>query len=175
DPASAPFEQPVQDPSFEATTADAGSNPFWEGTDSNDPGGTPFYSDGFGIDVHTGSWEAWFGGWSAAATQEFWQDVTITSGGPRFINYWRNVVLAPGSSAILTVSVDGNVVATTDVAANGVDPAWTNVSVDISAYADGASHEIRFTYVTSTTSDGNVFIDDVTIDEQAGSSVIRPR
>src|SRR5690606_16419452 len=58
DPASAPFEQPVQDPSFEATTADAGSNPFWEGTDSNDPGGTPFYSDGFGIDVHTGSWEA---------------------------------------------------------------------------------------------------------------------
>ena len=70
---------------------------------------------------------------------------------------------------------DGTVVATTDIVANGLDPAWTNVSVDISSYADNGSHEIRFTYVTSTTSDGNVFIDDVTIDEQAGSSVIRPR
>ncbi|HEX7769691.1 MAG TPA: S8 family serine peptidase, partial [Dokdonella sp.] len=163
DPAAGPFVQPVQDPSFEATTADAGSNPFWEGTDSNDPGGTPFYSDGFGIDVHTGSWEAWFGGWHSGvdATQEFWQDVTIASGGPRFINYWRNVVLAPVGTAVLTVKVDGNVVATTDVVANGVDPAWTNVSVDISSYADNGTHEIRFTYETSGADDGNVFIDDV--------------
>jgi len=175
DPAGSdePFEQPLQDPSFEATTTDAGSNPFWAGTDSNDPnGGTPFYSaSGFEIDVHTGDWEAWFGGWRATSeTQTFSQSVTIASGGPRFINYWRNVVAAPVGTATLKVYVDGTAVATTDITANGEDAGWTNVSVDISTYADNASHEIKFEYTTAGSDDGNVFIDDVTIDEQAGSA-----
>jgi len=168
-----PFTQPIEDPSFEATTGDGGPNPFWDGFDSNDPsGGTPFYSaSGFGIDVHTGDWEAWFGGWRVGdSVQSFSQSVEIASGGPRFINYWRNCVLAPVGPAILTVYVDGTAVETTDMAANGLDPAWVNKSIDISSYADGGTHEIKFEYVVSGASDdGNVFVDDVTIDETAGS------
>ena len=163
-----PFTQPLQDPGFEATSVSGGSNPFWAGTDTNDPaGGTPFYTNG----ARTGAMGVWFGGWRATAeTQTFSQSVTIASGGPRFINYWRNVVLSPVGTATLKVYVDGTAVETTNIVANGLDPTWVNKSIDISSYANDASHTIKFEYVTAGSDDGNVFIDDVTINEQAGSA-----
>jgi hypothetical protein len=169
-----PFEQPVQDPGFEATPGNTEANPFWEGSDSNDTGGgTPFYeTSGLGNPVGHGGegFAAWGGGWETAGTQEWSQSVTISSGGPRWLNYWRFVDAAPEASAMLTISVDGTVVSTTDIAANGEDADWTNVSVDLSAYADDAAHEIKFDYTTTSDVDGNCFVDDITIDETEGSS-----
>ena len=169
-----PFTQPIEDPSFEATTGDAGTNPEWGGVDSNDPnGGTPFYSGtGFNIEVHTGDWEVWFGGWRASdSTQTVTQSVPIASGGPRFINYWRKCVLAAtGGTAVVSVYVDGTLVDSTDMVANGVDANWVNESIDISSYADNGTHEIKLEYVVAGASDdGNIFVDDVTIDAVAGS------
>lgn len=164
-----PFEQPLQDPSFEGTDGDAGSNPFWAGADSNDTGGgTPFYGDA----ARTGSFGAWGGGWhnGTGGTQTWSQSVTIASGGPRYINYWRNVVLAPVGTATLTISIDGTAVDTTDVVANGADADWTNLSVDISTYADNASHVVEFVYDAAGAEDGNLFVDDITIDDHEGSS-----
>ncbi|MBN8726080.1 MAG: hypothetical protein J0H15_00040, partial [Xanthomonadales bacterium] len=168
----APFEQPLQDPGFEATTDSGGSNPYWAGADSNDPGGTPFYNGpDFEIDAHGGEWFAWFGGWRAAAsTQSFSQQVEIQAGGPRFINYWRNIVAEPIGTATLTVSVDGTPVETTNIVAEGLDPGWINRSVDIGSYGDGDVHTIKFEYTQAGSDDGNIFIDDVTIDAQAGSA-----
>lgn len=173
DGAGGPFTQPIQDPSFEATTEDGGANPNWTGTDSNSTsGGTPFWTEasaGAGH-THSGNFTVWGGGWRAAGTQTWSQSVTIASGGPRYLNYWRNVVLAPNGTGTLTISLDGSPVSTVDIVANGQDADWTNVTVDISTHADNAAHELKFDYTTTGTEDGNVFIDDVTIDDHAGST-----
>ncbi|MBA8885466.1 hypothetical protein FHW13_003331 [Dokdonella fugitiva] len=160
------FTQPIQDPSFEETTDDASSNPYWDGSDSNAPGDTPFWSNL----ARTGTFAAWGGGWRGPGTQEWSQTVTIASGGPRWLNYWRNVTLAPNGTATLAIAVDGTVVSTTDIVANGTDADWTNVSVDLGAYADNGAHEVKFTYTATGSEDGNCFVDDITIDEQQGST-----
>ena len=168
-PGGGPFTQPIEDPSFEATTDDGDVNPFWDGSDSNSLGGTPFYSTAQG-QARTGQFAAWGGGWRSPGVQEWSQSVTIASGGPRWLNYWRFVALAPNGTATLVVSVDGTPVATTNIVANGVDADWTNVSVDLSAYADNGTHLVKFTYTANGSEDGNCFVDDITIDDHQGSN-----
>ena len=164
-----PFEQPLQDPSFEQTTADAGSNPFWAGSDTNDPnGGTPFYSDGFGIPIYDGTFEVWFGGWNAnvAETQIFSQTVTIASGGSRYLNYWRLIDVAAEGTAVLSITIDGTEVSNVDVDAQGTDADFVQQSVDISSYGDDGAHAVQFRFDhDGTGTDGNTFVDSVTIDE----------
>ena len=168
-----PFTQPIEDPSFEATTAAGGSNPFWFGSDSNAPGGTPFYDTGFGIPVHTGNFEAWFGGWGGGApsNQIFSQDVEITSGGPRFLNYWRVVDVAPQGTATMSITIDGTEVSNVDLVGLGVDADFVQVSVDVGAYADDGVHTVQFEFNhDGAGTDGNTFIDDVTIAETAAAA-----
>ncbi|MEP7044419.1 MAG: hypothetical protein ABI843_15245 [Dokdonella sp.] len=160
--------QPIVDPSFETTSADAQLK--WEGSDSHgDSGAMPFHAASPGH-AHSGIWSARGGGWHTGkgGVQTWSQSVTISSGGPRYLNYWRFVAAAPDAPGTLTIWVDGTPVATADVAANGVDVDWTRVSVDLSAYADDATHLLEFNYTTSS-DDGEFFIDDVTIDDQEGS------
>jgi hypothetical protein len=173
---SVPFVQPIQDPGFEATTADAGSNPSWEGGDTNpgaNAGDTNFYSDlGTFTDlpIHAGHWTTWFGGWGGGAeTQHDAQSATITSGGPRYLNFWRFLQELPYAAGTLTVSIDGTAIDTLDVSTATTDADFVRHSLDISAYADGGAHVIRFEYVYDdaggTGGDGQIFIDDVTVDE----------
>ena len=167
--------QPVQDPSFEATSGDAGENPFWASMDTNPSagGGTSFYSGtGFGIPIHTGDWAIWFGGWQGGAeVQTASQTVTIASPGPRFLNYWRFLADQPDAPGTLTVSIDGTPVQTTDASATATDADYAAQSIDVSTYADNAPHAIEFRYeyddAGATGLDGNVFIDDVTVDATA--------
>jgi hypothetical protein len=189
---SAPFVQPVQDPSFEATTADAGANSSWESSDTNpgaSPGDTSFYGDlgdFSNLPIHTGHWTTWFGGWSGGAeTQHVAQSVTIASGGPRYLNFWRLLQELPDAAGILTVSIDGTAIDTLDVSTATTDADFVQHSLDISAYADGGAHAIRFEYIYDdaggTGGDGQIFIDDVTVDEtptslrQAPSTAHNPR
>jgi hypothetical protein len=171
-----PFVQPVQDPSFEATTADAGTNPSWESADTNPgatPGDTSLYSDlgDFdGLPVHTGHWVTWFGGWGGGAeNQHVAQSVTVSSGGPRYLNYWRFIQEVPDAPGTLTVSIDGTTIDSIDLSATSADADFVQHSHDISAFADGAAHAVRFEYVYDdaggTGGDGQIFIDDVTVDE----------
>ncbi|WP_395681781.1 reprolysin-like metallopeptidase [Dokdonella sp.] len=173
---SAVYVQPLQDPGFEATTADAGSNPSWEGADTNPGAGagdTNFYSDlgqFTGLPVHAGHWTTWFGGWGGGAeVQHVAQSVTVTSGGPRYLNFWRFLQALPDAAGTLTVSIDGTAIDTLDVSTATVDTDFVQRSLDISAYADGGAHVIRFEYVYgdagATGVDGQIFIDDVTVDE----------
>ncbi|MBN8726296.1 MAG: hypothetical protein J0H15_01145 [Xanthomonadales bacterium] len=152
--------QPVQDPGFEATTSSGGPNPFWQGTDSNDASGTPFYVDS----PRNGSYGVWAGGWRRAGTQTWSQQVAIPGGGARHLTWWRYVDMLPVGGATLTVSIDGTTVFTFDATANGVDGDWVKQSVDVGAFADGAAHEITFTYTATGSEDGNLFVDDVTIE-----------
>ncbi|MBO9662911.1 hypothetical protein, partial [Dokdonella sp.] len=50
---------------------------------------------------------------------------------------------------------------------------WVKVSIDVSSYADDAAHEIRFDYAATGSDDGDVYVDDVTVEETA--AVARPR
>ncbi|MEO7326669.1 MAG: reprolysin-like metallopeptidase [Dokdonella sp.] len=164
----APATQPVLDPGFEATTATAGSNPFWSGFDSNvnANGGSPFYNV---VPVHAGNWGIWFGSWHGGAeTQTASQGITIPVGGPRYLHYWRLFDSVPDGPGQLSVSIDGIVVETTNLSAMPVDTAFVRRSVDISAYADGTVHTLLLTYEYPDAAghgiDGEVFIDDVTVD-----------
>jgi len=77
---------------------------------------------------------------------------------------------SPDTAGTLTILVAGTAVATVDASATS-DADYTAQSADVSAFADGASHilEIRYEYADAGGSglDGNLFIDDVTIDATA--------
>ncbi|MGN6520998.1 MAG: reprolysin-like metallopeptidase [Dokdonella sp.] len=171
--------QPVQDPGFESTTTDGGANPSWESLDGNAgaDGGTNFYgdlADFDGLPIHGGHWVTWFGGWEGGAEiQHIAQSVTIPSGAPRYLNFWRLIDSVPDAAGTLTVSIDGNAIDTLDVSSATPDVDFEQRSIDISAYANGAVHVIRFQYqyddAGGTGIDGNVFIDDVTVDATPSS------
>jgi hypothetical protein len=165
-----PPVQPVQDPGFEATTAPTGPNPSWDSLDTN-PGsgsGTVFY-DSASIPVHGGIYAAWFGGWAGGAeVQDFSQSVTFPAAGPAFLNYWRFAGDLPDAPGTLIVSIDGTSVETTDFSTISADADYVQHSVDVGTYADGTAHVVKFEYsyadADSNGVDGDIFVDDVTID-----------
>ncbi len=167
--------QPVKDTSFESTPAAAGPNPYWDAADTNvaAAGGTDFcnpFDCGATAAARSGIWTVWFGGWGGGAeTQFISQNVMFPASGPQILNYWRRVQKKPDVAGTLTVSIDGTPVQTVDLSTlAAVEPAYTHQSVDVSAYADGAMHLVKFEYVYldagATGKDGNVFIDDISID-----------
>ncbi|HEU4663805.1 MAG TPA: hypothetical protein VFS55_07230 [Dokdonella sp.] len=158
----------VSDGSFEETTSDYGPNPYWDALDGNPNagGGTDFVSGG--LPTHDGIYTVWFGGWGGAdqETQTLAQTVTMPASGPQYLNYWRFAAGVPDVAGTLTVTVDGTAVETTDLSAIAADTSYVQQSIDISSYADGAQHTIQFQYdyPGGGAFDGNIFIDDVSID-----------
>ena len=164
---------PVHDPSFEATTASGGTNPAWASSDSNAHanGGSVLYNVAdTGAVPRSGHYVAWFGGWSSGSeTQTISQTVTLPAGGPLYLNYYRQTAFQVDTSdfpANLVVSIDGTALETTDLGTQG-DVDYVPHSIDISAFADGGSHAVKFQYdynAQDSVTDGSTFIDDVTID-----------
>lgn len=158
--------QLLADPSFETTASSGGPNTSWTGVDSNSTtNGSPFYliDDTTLSAAHDGNVVVWGGGWGRASTQTWTQNVTIPSGSPRFLNFFRNIRGLPAGTATLKAFVDGNEVSSQAISV--LDTGWVGVSVDISTYADGGSHAIRFAYeATGAGTDGNVYVDSATID-----------
>lgn len=163
---------PAQDPSFETTAASGGTNPHWASSDSNlhANGASVFYSVAdTGALPHSGQYVAWFGGWNAGSeTQTISQTVTLPAGGPLYLNYYRQTAFQvdttdfPGN---FVVSIDGTALETTDLGTQS-DVDYVPHSIDISAFADGGPHEVKFQYDYSaqdSVSDGSTFVDDVTI------------
>jgi len=163
----------IRDTSFEATTASGGTNPNWASTDSNPlaNGSSIFYNEGdTGALPHSGHFVAWFGGWnSGSETQTISQTVTLPASGPLYLNYYRQTTFQVDTSdfpANLVVSIDGTAIESTDLGTQG-DPHYVAHSIDISAFADGGSHALKFQYdynAQDSVSDGSTFVDDVTID-----------
>ena len=111
---------------------------------------------------------AWLGGWGASSgSQVFAQKVRLPQGGTPQLGYRRNALVPPTGTATLSVYVDAERVALTDLVANGVDAGWTRQRVDLSRHADGREHVIRFEYVTFGGHDGSVLIDGVTVGARA--------
>lgn len=159
--------QTLQDPGFEATTVAGGSNPNWQGTDTHNPGGTPFLNISSGSQSHSGDWAIWFGGWGTAAayTQSATQSVVLQNAATLYLTFWRKVAqLSIGLGDVLTVSIDGTAISTIDASTLTVDSQFKPVSIDISAYADGATHTVEFHFAHATSGDdADIFIDDTGI------------
>ncbi len=87
------------------------------------------------------------------------------------MNFWveQYVCGSAGASNYLALQFDGEEVWRTD----GLDPAcgvfgYREIEVDVSDFADGNSHEIKFYSVT--VGDGNFFVDDVVLTvEESGT------
>lgn len=106
---------------------------------------------------------------SGSEAQTLSQTVTLPSSGPLYLNYYRQTVFQVDTStfpANFVVSIDGTALETTDLGMEH-DRAYGAHSRDISAYADGGSHEIEFRYdynAQDSVSDGATLVDDVAID-----------
>ncbi len=164
--------QPVLDSGFELSL---GNNGPWLSTSTSF--GTSLCdvaycgNGGGSAGPHGGNVWVWFGGTNQAETGTASQVLTIPAGGPRHLNFWLRAGLVADGSATLGVSVDGVEVAEFHEPESD-EAGYTQRSVDISAYADGASHKIEFRYTKPATSGSSNFsVDDVTIDAAPAPAV----
>ena len=169
--------QLLADPSFEATPGSGGENPSWPSETTQ--GDSVFWgADGGAEQIHTGTFVAWLGGYGSATpeTHSASQAVVIPAGSARYLNYWRFISATGAGSNVVTFSIDGEAVATEDLIALGADSAWTSHSVDVSEWADGATHTVGFEYVFGGgATDANYYLDDVTLDCTAASAAAPAR
>jgi hypothetical protein len=157
----------IQDPSFEAGTP----NPFWTEASSNF--GTPLCTAGAcgtggGTGPHTGAVWAWFGGCGATSGCTFpeigsvEQSVVIPAGSAA-LEFFLEIPAASGNGTdFVRALIDGVQVFEALESAAGFNP-YAPVSVDVSAFADGLAHTVRFesTQISSTVS--SFFVDDVAL------------
>lgn len=155
------LEQAIQDPSFEGGPSagfwEAGSHHFW----------TPICNEevcGSYIVPRSGTYHAWLGRSGANEEAFVAQMVVIPIGHPGQLNFWlrRNALRG---NAVTKVSVDG------DVLRSFPDPpeeedSHVPYTVDVSAYADGEEHDIRF-HFASFGGTSNHSLDDITLDCEA--------
>jgi hypothetical protein len=158
----------TQDPGFEATNGGTLANTFWPSTSTNFPTALCSVAGcGGGGDAvpRSGTFWIWFGGISAAETGVVSQTVTFPSGGTATLNYYLKIggVSAPFND-VLNVKVDGTTVQSF-TEPNTAETSYTQRSVNLDAYANGAQHTIQFQYVHPNDGAGSNFhVDDVTLD-----------
>ena len=164
-----PFaDNPIQDPGFEAYTP----NPYWDEFSANY--GTPLCDAGCGTGTgtgpHTGQIWSWFGGVDSGVSETGYvsQDVDFPNGSAT-MKFWVEQMVCgdSGSANYLALQIDGTELWRTD----GTDPAcgvlgYRQIEVDVSAFADGNTHEVKF--ASATVGSGNFFLDDVELTGEGG-------
>ena len=146
-------------------------NPVWDEASTNF--GTPLCTvagcgTGNGTGPRSGTWWAWFGGiGSQLEVGSLNQDLVIAPGAAT-LTFWLEVPSNNNNpDDFLAVSIDETEVfrVTGDAAAAYAE--YAQVTLDVSAFADGSSHTLTF---DSTTNPGevstNFFVDDVALDVQ---------
>ena len=158
----------IQDGGFEAATGTPPNSPSWTEADSDQ--GSPLCptstcsTTSTTAPPRTGTHWARFGGVSSAAhTSSLSQAVVIPSGGSAVLTYWyRNGRVASPFTATLLVRVDGTTLKT-HTEASTAQSAYSQQTVNLSAYANGASHTISFVYANHDTGDQRMAVDDISL------------
>ena len=154
---------PVKDPGFEASQFD-NTNPNWESGNTHPDATGVFYNYGA---AHNGQYYAEFGGWGDGEPEEqyFSQDVVMQSVGPAYLNFWRYIPMLPDNGTV-TISMDGNVLQTVDFSTYfDTDEDYVPQTIDVSSYADGQTHALKFAFsYAAGSTDGAILFDDVSID-----------
>jgi subtilisin-like proprotein convertase family protein len=157
----------IADGGFEAGTP----NPFWNEASSNF--GTPICDvvscgQGGGTGPHAGTYWTWFGGITGVVETGSMDQNVVIPAGTATLSFYLEIPVAD-STGSMNVDIDGNVLFTATEADTGTYATYAPVTLDVSAYADGGSHNVRF---SSTTDAGagplNFFVDDVVLDVQEG-------
>lgn len=160
----------IRDAGLESSTGTPISSPSWNS--GSVAYQTPICnaSCGFGGDTPTtgprnGSFWAWFGGIGGFAETAYMEQVVVLPDLPDLWLQFYQWIGTVDADATLTIKVDGNTVDTqTITGAGNVTVGYVSRFVNISAYADGGVHTIRFDYVQSGTgSTTNWSVDDVTL------------
>ena len=153
----------VADGSFEQGTP----NSSWDEASTNF--GTPICAtascgNGSGSGPRSGTYWVWFGGIiGVEETSSMEQTVTIPTGPTATLNFWLEIPVA-ATTGLMNVLIDGTPIFTVTQAGAAAYPTYTQVSLDVTPWADGASHSLRF---SATTAAGagvlNFFIDDISL------------
>ena len=158
----------VQDGGFEAGSP----NPFWN--EQSAVFGTPLCTlpvcgAGQGTGPHSGEWWCWLGGSSIGETGSVDQDLVIPFSRAAVLRFWLEIP-STNTTGFMEVQIDDNVIFRVTEADGQAYGEYLEVLVDITEYADGETHNLKFFTVTDPTEEGalNFFIDDVSI-EIAGS------
>ena len=166
-----PNDDIIQDGGFEGGTPSL----VWDEYSTNF--GTPICDEatcgtgGGTAGTHSGTYWSWFGG--IAAYEEGWvsQDIVIPAGSATLSFYfWVGTTGSPAAD-YFDVRIDGDVVFHATGADNPTYPSYTLVAVDISDYADGASHTVEFYSECQGSGSTNFNLDDIVLDAVAGVDV----
>ncbi len=115
----------------------------------------------------TGNIWAWFGGIGAPETATLGQTVVIPAGTAE-LHFWMRIgtVTTPFDD-VLNVKVD-NVTVQSYIEPAVAETDYTERVIDMTAFANGASHNITFEYIGTSTGTGSYVIDDVSLISGAG-------
>jgi hypothetical protein len=106
---------------------------------------------------------AWFGGADAVETATLGQSVTIMAGGQATLSFVMRIgTISPPFTDVLNVRVDGIIVQSYSED-TVIEFAYSPRTIDLSAFANGASHLILFEYIGPTTGTSNYAVDNVTL------------
>ena len=155
----------IQDGGFELGSP----NPSWSEFSTNF--GSPLCTtalcegSGGGTGPHSGTWWIWFGGVSDAIEESSMSQSDVFPAGTCELSFWLEIPGGAGTgNDYLEVWVDGDLLfSVTDLDA-GSFPTYDQVFLDVSAYDDGASHDLLFYSLTSGHGTTNFFVDDVSLD-----------
>jgi hypothetical protein len=153
------------DPSFEAGTPSTAWTEFSTnfGTPLCNPDPNICGTGGGSAAPRTGLWWAWFGGATAYEHGYLEQTVTIPSGSATLEFYLWNGASSGTGNDYLSAKIDGNVVFTVLEGNPIYTGGYVLVSVDISTYANGASHVLRLESEQFTATTTNFSVDDVAL------------
>jgi len=149
----------ITDGSFELGTP----NPVWNEIDSL--GSSPICSHAtcgppdFPSQPHTGEYFAWFGSAFLARISALEQTLIIPVG-TRTLNFWLQIPSAEGSGS-LQVNLDNNFIFSVTEADVADYSDYTQVAVDISAYADDGVHYLGFGSIVLGDGAMRFFVDEV--------------
>ena len=149
----------LSDGGFEGGTPNA----FWTGSGKTGPITS---STSGGKTPHGGTYYAWFGNSTTPATATLSQTKTIPVAAAATLTFYLRIAGAGTGSGGLSVWLDGTKVGSYLHSSKSPSPytAYTQITIDVSAYADGGSHTLAFEGGTAGGDNLNyvfTFLDDV--------------
>lgn len=132
--------------------------------------GTPFCTtESCGNGPRTGTYFAWFGNSPIYSEVSALEQRGSIAAGQKFLQFhvwwFSSVVAPPDPAAFFNVRIDGNTIFTlTPATASAYHAGYTRVALDVSAYADGNNHTLRFeSYNADAPGSTDILLDDVGI------------
>ena len=112
--------------------------------------------------ARTGDWYAWFGGANAIEAGTLQQSINIPAGTAAELTLWFNIASAGDTLAgdAFAMSMDGSEIFLATAEDYAMYNGYTEVVIDVSAYADGADHTLLVGGGQTTTVAVNFLADD---------------